>query len=168
MSAINIDSLATYGGPFADYAPVEDPTTDQAAAQGNKALAATAGMTHTALRAVAVFLMGGASNATLVSWDALWQIGTPTPPTLTFSATGTFICTWPANVADEILTGAAGYTGPQPWVMRAAWGQHRSFGGTMYVISGTPTTANTATIYFYSMAGSLANPAAGNCDLFFL
>ena len=171
MSAFTIDSLSTYGGPFANYGTgVTDPTTDMDASMGNKMLAATAGMTHTAPRAWVSMTLNGSATPVLVNWDALWKVATPTAPVLAISSTGVFTVTLPANVADEIVIGAAGYTGPQPYSLRAGWVNFQATTGALsaFVANVRITSANVATVNVFT-GGALANPSASvNVDVFLI
>jgi hypothetical protein len=159
MTAFNIDSFSTYGGPFANYgAGVVDPTTDMDASQGNKFLAAAAGMTHTCPRAWVSMTVDGTATPTLVAHDAIWGSSIAVQPTLAYSgSTGIFTVTWPATVSDEIPVGAAGYTGPLPLNLRAGWANLRVV-STPYLLFVTVSSANVATLSIYNLAGSLANP----------
>lgn len=165
MTAFTGDSLASYGGALNDYSPVVDPTTDRPAAGANPAYAATAGMTHTAIRAWARVTWNGTS-LTLVSHDAIWGNSLAVAPTPAHSATGVATITWPANVQDEIQTGSPGYTGPLPLNLRAGFANNR--GTTSFGKNVDITSANVATLRVFTVGTStLADPgSATDFDVF--
>ncbi len=109
MSCPDIDSAVTsYGAPFADSRPVEDATTDMAAAQANAVFVSTAAMTHTSVRTVVKFTGvtwgGGTQSVAVTSHDAHWGNANAVIPVITTTATGIYNITWPTTVADELGT----------------------------------------------------------------
>jgi hypothetical protein len=101
MTLPAIDTLDNYGGEKEDYASVEDPTTDRAAADANQAYASVAMMTRTVCRAWLRFT-GDATTPVLLDWDAVWKGSTVTDPVIAQIATGIYTITWPATVQDEL------------------------------------------------------------------
>lgn len=164
MTAFTGDALSSYGGALNDYSPVVDPTTDRPAAGANAAYSATAGLTHTGTRAWARFTWNGTS-VTLVAHDALWGNTLAVAPTPAHTGTGVMTMTWPANVQDEIPSGAPGYTGPTPLNLRAGWVNAR--GATSFQRNLDVTSANVATVHLFNAAGTAADPGgATDFDVF--
>ena len=93
------DYTSTYGGELADYAPVEDPTTDRSAAQVNAALCDVSMMTRTAIRAWCIFT--AAASPVIVSHDAVWGNSNAVAPTVTQDGSpGSYFIEWPTSVTD--------------------------------------------------------------------
>jgi hypothetical protein len=93
-------SIATYGMPVNDYAPVTDPTTDQSAAGANQGFCDLSMMTNTSIKAVVALQTNNTSAPVLISHAAQW--GTGTAPTLARTGVGTYTVTWPATVTDQL------------------------------------------------------------------
>jgi len=100
------DFTADYGGPFADYGPVEDPSTDQSSSQGNKLMASAAGGTRTATRAFVAFqgltYTSGTQAITTVSHDAVWGNSISVAPVITQTSAGVYPIAWPTTVTDVL------------------------------------------------------------------
>lgn len=98
-------SLDTYGGAMADYAPVEDPTTDESSAFRNQYAADTAMMTVTAPRAFVTFVGDSTTPGDPGSGfvhAALWGSGPSVKPTIANITTGAYDLEWPATVDDPL------------------------------------------------------------------
>ncbi len=135
MTLPAIYTLSTYGGAMANYAPVEDPTTDRDATAANQAYASAAAATHTTPRAWARFTAAASTGAmVLVAHDAVW--GTSVPPTLARTSAGIFTVTWPATITDELGT-------VQTVALRAATATYE---GAVAYFAGASATVNIATI----------------------
>ena len=98
---------ANYGGPFQDYHPVEDPTTDLGADKLNQALSDVAAMSHTAGHAWVSFdghaYSGSGTDAiVVVDHDSMWGSSLAVKPTVGCPATGRYVVTWPASVNDSL------------------------------------------------------------------
>jgi hypothetical protein len=149
----DVDSLSTYGGAKEDYAPVEDYTTDEAAAHRNLYAANVAAMTHTATRAWVSFV-GNASSATDPAsniHDAVWGNGVSVKTTNARTGTGVWTLTWPTSVTDELGVSHAVN-------LRRAWASVE--GSTPYLVTVTPTSSNVLTVRIFNTSGT-ANDAAG-------
>jgi hypothetical protein len=96
----------TYGGPYTNQQPVEDPTTEIDADFDNEALADTAACTRMVERAwvsfVGVTYTSGSQSITVADHDAVWGGGVTVLPTIVQTAAGIYTITWPATVEDEI------------------------------------------------------------------
>ena len=145
MTSPDIDSLSTYGGALVNYAPVVDPTTDRDAAAANQAYASTAAMTHTSPRAFAR-IVGAASTGALAlagsnPHDSQWGKASPVTPTLSRTALGIVVVTWPATVTDEL-----GVVHNLNFRYAKAWIE----GATPFWTPQCTVTANTVTINLFS------------------
>lgn len=149
MTLPDADSLATYGGPYADALPVRDPSTDMAAAKFNL-LAATVAMGSRMLPRCEVAFAGAASAPTVASFEAVWKGATGTSPTPARSGTGTFTFTFPTSVNDELGTAhVLNLTSARAWAE----------GATAYTCQAS-AAGNVITVYVFNSAGAL-NDAVG-------
>lgn len=150
-----IDSLATYGGQLANYAPVEDPTTDEDAAWRNLYASNVAGATHTLPRALRSFVGHGTAPTDPPSGfvhDAVWGSANGVkPPVVRFGA-GIVDLTWPSTVVDEL-----GQT--HSLNFRRALAQVESSDGTFRAAHAKVTGPNTVRVYLYS--GTTLNDLVG-------
>lgn len=153
MSAITGDTLATYGGPYANYGtgPI-DPTTDIDAGAGNKFMASVSSLTQTREQVYAQIQAAGTGSPTLVAHRELWGNVGLAIPLVARSGVGTITLTYPASTQDEIPFGAAGYTGPIALNLIGGRGQARFSAVPVWSVSVVPTAANVLTIYTYSIA----------------
>lgn len=165
MALPQTGSLVGYGGGLNDFAPVIDPTTDRPASGANVAYSDVAGMTHTAVRAWAQFTWNGSGAPTLVVHDANWGNALGVAPTVVRTGAGLGTVTWPATVANEILVGTPGYTGPQALNLRDGWGRSTSL-STPYHVQIAVTSANVASIAIFASGGSLTDPSGVNFNVF--
>lgn len=100
------DTIATYGGPFNDYAPVIDPTTDMSSGGttgtgGNQFLADVGALCQTPVSALVRFTLAGAGAPTIVAYYAAWQ--STTAPTVVYNgSTGQYLVTFPGTVLDQL------------------------------------------------------------------
>lgn len=89
----------TFGGPFANHAPVVDPTTDMDASYQNLLNAQVAMLSHTAPRAwVRCTVSGGV--VTVADHDAVWGNTSGVKPTATYVGTGNYTVEWAASYND--------------------------------------------------------------------
>lgn len=96
----------TFGGPYADPDPVQDPTTEVASAFFNRMRAQVAMLSHTAPRAwVRVTVAAGV--ATLADHDAVWGNTAPVAPVVARLGAGSFTVTWAAAYTDLRDDGSA-------------------------------------------------------------
>jgi hypothetical protein len=154
MTAPDIDSLATYGGAMADYASVEDATTDLGAAYFNKMSASVAAMTHTAPRAVRRFVGHATTPADPSSGlvhDSMWGSASGVKPTVTRNATGDITITWTSTQTDELgVSHTIGLRYAKGWAE----------GATAYHVQCSCPTVNTVNVRIFDMAG-VASDAVG-------
>jgi hypothetical protein len=155
MTAPDIDSLATYGGEKEDYSPVEDPTTDRAAADANQAYATVAALTHTAPRAILRFT--GAATPTLVSHDSMWGNAFADSPTIVNGATGIYTITWPATVQDEL---------GESHSPNFRYAHAQSNGTSIANHCQCFVAANTVAVAVYDMAGVADNAYGASFEVF--
>src|SRR5678815_3074490 len=92
---------SSYGGPYEDERPVEDPMTEVAAGSLNEALNDAAMATHTVPRAWVSFSGhtysgAGTDSITVSDHDAVWGSSDAVKPTVGQTGTNTFVITWPA------------------------------------------------------------------------
>lgn len=136
---------------MADYAPVEDATTDEAAAFRNLYVMNVAGMTQTIQRAICRLVTNNTSAPTDPGSNvhfAVWGNAVGVKPTVARTGVGTFTITWPTTVTDalSVVHTLALFTG---------WANVE--GGTYTQAEVTITSANVATLRTYNAAGSLAD-----------
>ena len=151
MTAPDIDTVADYGGALENYAPVEDPTTDQDADAANEWKASTAAMTHTATRAW-VRMVSQAATPTSPStnlYDSMWGSDLSVAPTFARTGVGVYTITWPATVTDEL---------GEPHALNIRWGRG-SLENQAAVVCVEPTTVNSVTVRLFDMAGAAADYA---------
>lgn len=152
MPLPDIDTVDTYGGELVDYAPVEDPTTDQSGEGLNALKSTSASLTHTAARAWARFQGGDgfifvpdftATN----SHDANWGNDLGVRPVLARTGTGVYTLTWPSTVTDELGEAHA---------VNFRWAK-ASFENQAAVVNAECTAVNVVTIRVWDMAGAAAD-----------
>ncbi len=105
MRLPSVSTLADYGGAKANYAPVEDASTDEDASNRNDYVGDVAGMSNTAVRAWVTFL-GTATEpisdpATNVH-GAVWGSAANVKPTIERDALGTYVVIWPETFIDDL------------------------------------------------------------------
>jgi hypothetical protein len=140
------DSLDTYGGVKQNYHPVEDPTTDVDANEGNQAFGSVAAMTGTTMFAWARFTTGTSPTLTSTnSNDAAWGSDPSVRPTPAHAGTGIYTLTWPATITDVL-------GGTQTVNIRRA----KAFteGSSLRHVRWDVTAANVVTLYTFDSAGS--------------
>jgi hypothetical protein len=100
------EAAGTFGAPFADAHQVEDPTTDQSAAQYNQMCADVAMGTHTAIRATMLFTgatyTAGTMHIVPDDHEAVWGSGTGVRPDATQAVSGTYVIVWATTYDDEL------------------------------------------------------------------
>lgn len=153
-------SLVTYGGPFRDYAPQVDPTTDPSSTGFNQMLDSVAQMTNMATRAWARFTPAGTGTPVLAAsgaqhW-ALWGNSPAVAPTPSRSNVGLYVLTWPSTVSDNIPSGQQGFFGPHTVNFLAADGQAES--QTFYHVQCL-ATGNSVTVQILNTSGSGVDPS---------
>lgn len=140
---------ANYGGPFEDYHPVEDPTTDLGADKLNQALSDVAAMTHTAPHAWCSFTgetyVSGSMVISVVDHDAMWGTNVSVKPSIAQIGAGQYVVTWPTTVTDELgETHVTNIRKPRAWAV-----------GTVVSDAHVTTyTANTVTAQGFLLNGS--------------
>jgi hypothetical protein len=98
-------TIASYGGPFADAEPVEDPTSEISATFDNRALEDTAQMTRTIPKARFTFVTRTSAGAcTVRNVSTIFASGSGVTPTVTQSATGQYLVTFPTSASDGLGT----------------------------------------------------------------
>ncbi len=152
MTLPDVDSVDNYGGILANYAPVEDPTTDQDADAMNVMKASVAGVTHTVARAWARFKSGDgfvvAPEFTATnSHDANWGSDLSVRPALARTGVGVYTLTWPSTVTDEL---GANHSLNLRWVFASLENQAA-------VVCAEMTSTTLATIRLFDMAGAAAD-----------
>lgn len=155
MSLPDVATLATYGGPKINDAPVEDYLTDEDANDRNNNFADTAAMTHTACRAWVSFV-GHATTPTDPATnvhDSQWNNGNPvnTKPVVAKGGTGIYTITYPSTCTDELNV-------VKTLNFKRAWANVE--GATPYFVQAQATSPNVITVRVFNAAGT-ANDAAG-------
>lgn len=140
----------TYGGPYQNAQPVEDPLTEISADADNEALADTAGCTRMVPRAWVSFIgttyTSGSQVITVTDHNAVWGGSNGVKPTIVQTSAGVLVITWPATVVDELgVTKTLNIRFPHKPVTVDA---------TLSSGQVSAYTANTMTIHLFSSAGS--------------
>ncbi len=157
MTLPDTDSLDTYGGALANYAEVEDPTTDESADYRNKYAANVAMMTVTVPRAIVSFVGHATTPADPGSGfvhGALWGSGPSVKPVVTHVSAGRYLVTYPTTVDDPLAV-------EHTVNFRRAVAQVES-AGVMKHATAEVTSANTVTVYTYLANGTLDDLVASN------
>ncbi len=94
-------TITSYGGPYDDAGPVENPQTDFAAESANYLLEDSAQMTNTAIRAMVSFAPA-ATDPVVVDHDSLWGSGDAQKPTIARGIAGIYVVTWPTTMTDGL------------------------------------------------------------------
>ncbi len=133
-------TLSSYGGPYDDALPVEDATTEQSAAYGNRMLDDLAQLTRAASKGWVLFPLstGGAGTiaAGSVTARSQWGTGSSEKPVVAKTATGSYTITYAASYVDG--TGAS-----EAVALVAAVGAVQStatFGRVQCTVSGAVVT----------------------------
>jgi hypothetical protein len=155
MSLPDRDSIQTFGGPYADYSPVIDSSTDASSAGFNPMLSDVAMLGLPAVRAWVRFTPAGTGTPTLASHMAMWGTGAGVAPTIARTSTGIYTVTWPSLVADQVPAGAAGYFGNHTLNLLASTGQTE--GSTYFAVQGS-ASANVGTYAIFNTSNVLADP----------
>jgi hypothetical protein len=97
----------TYGGPYTNERPVEDPTTELDAGAASELMSDVAGCTRTVERAWVKFngltYTSGTQSIPVDDHNANWGGSAGVEPVVVQTAAGIYLITWPATVIDEIL-----------------------------------------------------------------
>lgn len=149
----DVDSFSAYGGELANYAPIEDATTDEDASWRNLYAMNVAAMTQTATRAWCAFVGHGTTPTDPASnvHGAVWGNALGVKPTMARSSTGVFTITYPTSVNDE-LNESHTVNLKRCWV--------NVEGATLYHVQATVTSPNVITVYVFNSAGA-ANDGVG-------
>jgi hypothetical protein len=143
----------TYGGAKTNYAPVEDYSTDEDAADRNEYVADVAGMTHTAVRCWRRFLGNAVTPTDPGSnvFDNVWGNDLADKPTVARTGAGVYTVTYPATIVDDNGT-------TRSINLRGGWANVE--GSTLYFTTVTVTSPNVLTVRVFNTAFA-ANDAAG-------
>ena len=146
--------LDTYGGTFTDAEPVEDPTTQMAAAYDMKRSNDLAQCTRNVMK-VWIRFETRASNGTLTisARSTIWgDTNSYDPTTATRSSSGVYVLTWPASFNDLLATAeTVSFTRGHANICSSVDAGH------VNVI----TSGATATVYIFDATGSASNLTAG-------
>jgi hypothetical protein len=145
------DLSESYGGPYSDEQPVENPTVQISAANDNRALEDCAQMTRTCWRAIVKFtttVAAGPVAVTVTSHTSVWGMGDAHKPTISKTATGVYAITYAASYTD-----ALGEEEDVSWT----FSDSRVGGATAGFAMETTLASNVATITVFSTAGSASD-----------
>ena len=158
MTLPDVDSLSVYGGALNDYFPVEDPSTDRAAAAANQGYASTAAATHTVGRAWVRFVTSATTPALTIvnSNDSVWGNAIGVLPVLARVSAGVFTVTWPATIIDEL---GATHT------INLRRAEIMAEGATLIPVQCSATAANVVTVYVFTTAGAASDQAGTTLHL---
>ena len=150
MSLPGTATFDGYGGAMADYAPVEDPTTDEGASYRNEYVNDVQMMTLTAPRAIVSFTGDATTPGDPVSGfvhAAQWGSGPAVKPVVTHVSAGQYLITHPATVDDNLeVEHTLNFRRAVAFVESA---------GVLKHAAAEITSANTITVYTYLADGTL-------------
>lgn len=114
-------TLASYGAPYVDAIPVDDPTTTESSTYHNRLSEDSAQMTCVTMRARVTFttITGSAGPVTPTAGQSVMGVGSAALPTIAKTATGLYTITYPASWTDGV--GQA-----EDIAFQDAWGQVNS------------------------------------------
>lgn len=100
-------TIATYGGPYVDASAVNNPTSQLAAAKGNRAFEDLAQLTRVGYRAIVRFTTTATAApvtyaAANVSAETAWGNSDAYKPTVAKTATGIYTVTFAASYTDGL------------------------------------------------------------------
>ncbi len=102
-------TLSSYGGPYDDALPVEDATTEQSAAFGNRMMDDLAQLTRATCKGWVIFPLSVAAPGTIAAGSVIarsqWGTGSSEKPVVAKTATGSYTITYSASYLDG--TGAS-------------------------------------------------------------
>lgn len=166
MPLPDISSIDDVGGPKANYAAVTDPTTDEDAADRNRAFCDVVMMGHTAPRGFVRFVAAnGAAPTDPASHvhDALWGSAVGVKPAVARTAEGVWTVTLPTTVDDELTAEDAALGGGETHTVnvRTAIAQATAVAGVLVHAVAEVTSANVITVRGFT-AGGVADDIAGS------
>lgn len=150
--------ISTYGGPFQDQEPIEDPTTQVASNQYNRALEDLAQLTRpTNLAWIKFSTSSGVQfpeSVTVSDGTSVWGDSAGHHPVIEKTAVGTYTITYPATKTDSLGES-------EPVIFRFSGGECGLEGNAKTIDVTTAEAANVITVYTTDKAtGSLADPAS--------
>lgn len=159
MPLPDISSLDAYGGPIADYSPVTDPTTDEAAKFRNQYVCDVAALGHTGARALVRFLALDNANPTDPTGfvhDAMWGNASGVKPVIARTGEGVWTVTFPSTVQSELTPESEALGGGVSHTVniRDAWAKATPVSGVLKHASAVVTSANVVTVYGYLANGT--------------
>lgn len=148
MTLPAIDTLETFGGAKANYAPVEDPTVDEDATHRNMYVANVAALTQTAHRAWVRFVCDDTTPTDPAGYvhGAVWGNDPLVKPAVARASTGVFTVTWPEEVTDELIQTHA--------VNFRKVDRPNVEGSALYFAQATITAPNVVTVYVFDSSGA--------------
>ena len=146
--------LTTYGAPYQDALPVENPVNEQPADDYNRHAEDTAQGTRTSPKAVFDFLCvtSGTVSAANVNCRQQYGLGASTKPVVVRTGTGTYTATFATSYLDGLNT-------TETFSLFKALGTVES--GTVPGVVQCTVSGAVATVYTFDMAGTLVDYTAG-------
>jgi hypothetical protein len=160
---------SSYGAPFLDDAPVANPTTEQSAALYNRHAEDSAQMTRTATGIKVKFettTTAGPISVSVVDSTSVWGEGIAFQPTISKTATGTYVITY-ATEYDDALVGTEGNEGvAETEQVSFRFGHGGCLGSTFGHVQPSFSN-NVITTYVFDAAGALSDLGGGVvCQVF--
>lgn len=153
--------IQSLGGPFIDAEPVENPQTEQSADLGNRMLEDVAQMTRTSEKAFLKFATQTGNGSITPHADSRTQWGSSSAyfPTLSHTATGTYLATYDTEYDDGLVGGVSDAVAETETVSFIGGGGdvHGSTFGHVQV----SLADNVVTIYVFDAAGALTDLGGG-------
>lgn len=152
------DFLSTYGGAKVNFAPVEDPTTDEDANVRNLYAMNVAMMTATVPRSIIRFTGAATTGGlVLVSHQSLWGNSAPVAPTFSRTSAGLYVATLPTTVTDAL--GVAHTINIRAVTMNVRGS------GVAWDYYAQPASASTVNIYTFNATGAATDATGVDIDL---
>jgi hypothetical protein len=155
----SVATLADYGGPKQNDAPVADPVTDEDADERNEYVEDVAGMTNTAIRAWCRFVTVNNANPTdpTNAHGAVWGSALAVKPTVAWSSEGVWLITWPTTVTDEL--------GTVHTISLRGVATPNVEGTTLYHTNATVSSANTVTVRVWNTSNTLSDAVGATVNV---
>jgi len=153
--------IDSYGGVFEDELPVQNPTTEQGAAYGNRLHEDVGHMTNTSTRWAWTFPTTTTAAVTTVSAAGVVVhshagAGSAAKPVISKTATGVYECTCPASFVDALGTTE---------VVTFFWAQAAAMDATQCAVCSCVVASNVVTVYVRDSATQALTDLGGGITI---
>ena len=149
--------IQSYGGPYLDAEPVENPTTEQSADLGNRVFEDTAQLTRTSWKAMLKFVTTLVNGPIAPHADSKTQWGSSSFyfPTVVRAAAGTYTATY-ATTYDDALVGGPSDAVSETETVVFRWGEGTVQGSAFGKVQFT-YASNVVAIFILDATGALTD-----------